>query len=612
MKNKALFSPYSINNKTFKNRIVMLPTVTNYANEDGSVAQQNIDYYALRKNLGAIIVEATYTHILGKSFIKQLGIDSDDKIPGLSKISKVIHENDSLAGIQLAMNVKSKTVNDLTLSEIDDIKDSFIKAASRAKESNFDIIEIHCAHGWLLGQFLSSYFNKRNDLYGPGLQNRMKLPLEIIDTIRQILKNEILSVRINAVDYVENGIELDESIIFAKKLKEIGVDLISVSAGIGAKTFIHVSPGSYPKGFLLDFAHKIKLSTNTTVIAANRLGEFDIANLAIEQYKADFIGLARPLIADPQIINKWENEQFKIVIPCLSCNQGCIANIQAQKQMSCLVNPDPYKAKVFDQPFMYKRKVMVIGAGCAGLAFSIFAHKKGLNCTIFERQPKIGGQLNLAYKPPHKKEFKKLINYFESEVENLKIPVFTGIDVDIDLIKSEKCDILAFATGSSPIIPEFCKNNEFVYSADEILEFGLPFEVSNIGIIGGGLIGLETANFLSNKGLSISVFEMDDVLLKTTADVVKLPILESLDPNIKIYLNHKLVNVESNIVYFQTQNGIKRYTFDYIVLALGRKPNKELIDKIDFCIDTINIGDCKKPGDALSAISDAYDAALRL
>ncbi len=610
MKSKILFSSYTIGNKTFKNRLIMLPTVTNCASENGNPTQKNIDYYGLRKNLAAIIVEATYTHLLGKSFTNQLGLDTDDKIAPFSKISQAIHKNNSLAGIQLAMNIKSKSINDLTIPEIESIKESFVKSAERAKASNFDIIEIHCAHGWLLSQFLSNYFNKRSDFLGGSLENRMRLPLEIIDTIRQILKNELLSVRINATDYTKDGIQLDEAIVFGKKLKEIGVDLISVSAGIGSKTFVHVSPASYPKGFLLDYASKIKQNTHIPTIAANRLGDFQIASLALEQDKADFIGLARSTIADPDIVSKWENEQFDKVVPCLSCNQGCIANIQAQKQMSCLVNPDPCKAKVFNQPFMYKRKIMVVGAGPAGLAFSIFASKRGLNCVLFEKQSKVGGQLNIACKPPHKEEFKKLLDYFEFEIKNLKIPVFSGVEVDVELIKQEKCDVLVFATGSLPIEPDFCKNNKFVFNADEVLEFGLSCESGNIGVIGGGLIGLETANFLANQGFSVSIFEMDNVLLKNTMEVVKVPIIESLNPDIKIFLNHKLINILDNYAYFNVQNKIKKYTFDYLILAIGRKPNKKLINQINFCIDTINIGDCKNPSDALNAINDAYNAAL--
>ncbi len=588
----------------------MLPTVTNYANPDGSINKKNIDYYALRENLAAIIIEATYTHLMGKCFTNQLGIDSDDKIDGLSKISNVIHNSGALAGIQLAMNIKSKTINELTALEIEEIQNSFINAVLRAKSANFDIIEVHCAHGWLLGQFLSRYFNHRNDSFGTTLQNRLKLPLKIIDSIRRELKDQILSVRINASDFVEDGIDLNESLVFARELKNIGIDLINVSAGI--KTFVHVSSGIYPKGFLLDFAHQIKSSINLSTIAANRLNDFDVASLAIEQEKTDFVGLARSLIADPKIATKWQNGQLRAVVPCLSCNQACISNIQNQKEMSCVVNPNPYSAKVFQPPFMYKRKVMVVGAGPAGLAFSIFAKKKGLNCVVFEKQSKIGGQINLAFKPPYKQEFKKIINYFEYEIENLNIDVYTNIEVDIDLIKSEKPDILVFATGSSPYVPEFALGNEYVFTSDEVLEFGVPFDVRCVGVLGGGLVGLETANFLANQGLSVSVFEMEDSLLKTTSEVLRTPILNSLHSNIKIRLNHKLVNIENNTAIFQHENKFDKYTFDYLVLALGRKPNVDLINKINFCIDTINIGDCKKPYDAHAAIFDAYNAAMML
>lgn len=607
--NNLLFTPFNINDKVFKNRLIMLPTVTNYANVDGSISQKNLDFYSLRQNLAAIIIEAAYTNTLGKSFTNQIGIDSDDKVEGLAKLSKTIHNNNSYAGIQLALNVKSKTINELSTAEIEEIQDSFLKSAKRAIDANFDIIEIHCAHGWLLGQFLSNYFNKRNDSFGGNLQNRMKLPLEIIKLIREIAKNHLISVRINACDFVQGGIDLDESSVFALNLQKIGIDLLSVSCGIGVKTFTHVSPFSYPKGFLLDFAHQIKLKTNLPVLAANRLNDYELTNSAIEHSKADFIGLARSLIADPKIAKKWQSGEFKDVVPCIACNQACIASIQSQKEASCVINPKPYQAKVFQQPFMYKRKIMIIGAGPAGLSFAIFAKQKGLNCIIFEKHPVIGGQINLAIKPPHKQEFKKMLNYFEYSTKKLDIPVYVNTKVDVDLIKSEKPDIVAFALGSSPYIPEFAVNNAFVLNADEVLEYGLPADTKSVGVLGGGLIGLETANFLAYKDIDVEVFEMEDNLLKNTAEVLRIPILDSLHPNIKKSLNHKLINIEINKAVFETKNGIIEKVFDYLVLAMGRKPNTDLINKINFCMDTIEIGDCKKPSDIFFAITDAYNAA---
>ncbi|MGB9755956.1 MAG: FAD-dependent oxidoreductase [Desulfurella sp.] len=607
--NNLLFTPFNVSDKVFKNRLIMLPTVTNYANVDGSVNQKNIDFYSLRQNLAAIIIEAAYTNIIGKSFTNQIGIDSDDKIEGLARLSKTIHNNDSYAGIQLALNVKSKTINELSEAEIEEIKNSFVKAAERAIDANFDIIEIHCAHGWLLGQFLSNYFNKRSDSFGGNLENRMKLPLEIIKLVRDTAKNHLISVRMNACDFVQDGINLDESSVFALNLKEIGIDLLSVSCGIGAKTFTHVSPLSYPKGFLLDFAHEIKLKTKLPVLAANRLNDYELANYAIEFSKADFIGLARSLIADPKIAKKWQIGEFKDVVPCIACNQACIASIQSQKEASCVINPKPYQAKVFQQPFMYKRKIMIIGAGPAGLSFGIFAKQKGLNCIIFEKHATIGGQINLAIKPPHKQEFKKMLNYFEYRTKKLGIPINTKTEVDVDLIKSEKPDVVVFALGSSPYIPEFAANNEFVLNADEVLEFGLPPDTKSVGILGGGLVGLETANFLAEEGISVSVFEMENKVLQNMAEVLRVPVIESLHSNIKIFLNHKLKNIEVNKAIFETKDGVSEKVFDYFVLSLGRTPNIDLISKINFCMDTIEIGDCKKPSDAFAAITDAYNAA---
>jgi len=611
-----LFNSYKIRNKIFKNRIIMLPTVTNFATDNGFVTQKNIDYYKIRaKGPAAIICEASYTHPLGKCFPNQLGIDGDDKIEGLSRVAKVISEH-AIASIQLALNVKTKTVNELSRDEVFTLRDSFVSAALRAKRAGFGLIELHFAHGWLLNQFLSRAFNKRADEYGGNLENRMRLALEITEMVKDELKSDvIISARINAKDFAKMTTEdfkLEEAIVFSKRLENMGADMINVSAGVGQTTYMHISPMSMPKATLVKFAQKIKENLGIPVIAADRLNYYETANDVIKSGKADFIGIARGLIADPHLIEKWQKKRFDDIVPCIACNQACIAGIQSQKQLSCLVNPLVYEEPVLHKPGMYKRKILIIGAGPAGLSCAKYLKMRGMDVILCEKENEIGGQLRLAYIPPNKSEFEKVLGYFEYIIEKLSIDLRLNTEVDEALIKQIKPDIVILAAGSKPIIPEFAKDNPVVTTADEVLKGEITGR--KVAVLGAGLVGLETAQYLLNMDKEVEVFEMKDSILSEMPAVLRRPFLESLNSDMKIFVGHKVENIKGNTLILkelETDKVIEK-EFDTIVLALGRKANKSIRDNIKFDKQIIEIGDYRQVRDAQAAIRDGFEVAMEL
>ena len=611
-----LFSPYKIRNKIFKNRIIMLPTVTNFATENGFVTQKNIDYYKIRaKGPAAIICEASYTHLLGKCFPNQVGIDGDDKIEGLSRVAKVISEH-GIAGIQLALNVKTKTVNELSRDEIFVLRDSFVSAALRAKKAGFELIELHFAHGWLLNQFLSRAFNKRVDEYGGNLENRMRLALEIVEMVKDKVNDDmIISARVNANDYAKlttEDFKLEEAIAFSKRLEKYGVDIISVSAGVGQTTYMHVSPMSMPKATLVKFAQKIKENVGIPVIAADRLNYYEIANDVIKSGKADFIGIARGLIADPHLIEKWQEKRFEDVVPCIACNQACIAGIQSQKQLSCLMEPVVYEGPVLHKSEMYKRKILIIGAGPAGLSCAKYLKMRGMDVVLCERENEIGGQLRFAYIPPNKSEFKKVLDYFEYIIKKLNIDLRLNTEVDEALVKQIKPDIVILAAGSKPIVPVFAKNNPVVITADELLKGEATGK--KVAVLGAGLVGLETAQYLLNMNKEVEVFEMKDSILSDMPAVLRRPFLESLNPDMKIFVDHKVENIKGNTLILKNleTNKVIEKEFDTIILALGRKADKGVRDNIKFDKQIIEIGDYRQVRDAQAAIKDGFEVAMGL
>ena len=590
----------------------MLPTVTNFATSDGFVTSKNISYYKIRsKGPAAIICEASYTHPMGKCFPNQLGIDADDKIEGLSKIVNAISET-TIPGIQLALNVKTKSVNDLSKEEIILLRNSFVQAAIRAKTIGFKLIELHFAHGWLINQFLSKAFNKRTDEYGGTLENRMRLALEITERVRKELKEEIVEARVNADDFAKEGFDLEEAVLFSKRLEELGIDIINVTAGTGPTTYMHISPMSMPKAPLIEYAQKIKEQVNIPVIAADRLNDYEMAENILIQNKADFIGIARGLIGDPHLIEKWENKRFEDVIPCIACNQACIAGIQSQKQLSCLMNPVVYEEPALQQPGMYKRKILVVGAGPAGLSCAKYLKLRGMEVILCEKENEIGGQLRLAHVPPHKAEFQKVIDYYAYIIKKLNIDLRLNTEVDLELIKQLQPAVVVFAMGAEPIVPDFAKNNQCVVTSDDVLQNKTTGD--NIAILGAGLVGLETAQYLAKQNKNITVFEMENEILSDMPIILKKPFLEKLDSRIGIFTNNKALDIKDNTLILQdtTSDNILEKKFDTIVMALGRKPDYNLKNSFNICMDTIDIGDYKQVRDAVAAVKEGFEAAMMI
>ncbi|MFV9511786.1 NADH:flavin oxidoreductase [Tepidibacillus sp. LV47] len=291
-----LFNEGKIGNIKLKNRFVMLPTVTNLSNS-GFVSDRELEYYNRRsKDVSLVIVEASYVNKFGKFFANQLGIDDDDKVEGLKKLSDLLHKNDAKAGIQLAMHNPKYKPSDFTKGQIQDFVKDFAYAAVRAKNAGFDLIELHYAHGWFVNQFLSPDVNKRKDEYGGRLEGRSKFAVDILKEVKKHVPDLTVICRINASDFTDGGFSIEESIEFAKLLERYGADGLDVSAGVGSTSEYHISPMGIKDKPLLEFLKKIKENVNIPVIAANKLGFAGDWEEILNNNIADFVGIARGLI----------------------------------------------------------------------------------------------------------------------------------------------------------------------------------------------------------------------------------------------------------------------------------------------------------------------------
>jgi len=478
---ERLFNPGKIGEMEVKNRFILAPMYVGSADSDGFVTQRTLDYYAERARGGVGLAIVEYSYIddkASKSVFNQIAISRDEHIPGLSKLAKAIKENGARAGIQichtggcrmtLEPSVSPSGIpvapplggvaesEELTVEGIKEIVDSFAQAAKRAKEAGFDMVELHGAHGYLITEFFSRHANKRTDAYGGSLYGRMKFGLEVVAAVRELVGKDFpLGIRISGTDYDENGITLDESIAFAKELERAGVDIIHVSGSTDMVVHKVFLPIYYPRAYNVYLAEAVKKSVNKVpVVASGGITTPDLGELILMTGKADFVSLAKPLLADPYLPLKAKEGRIEDIRPCIRCLQ-CYATVLKLEQSKCSVNPEvgieyEHKIEAVENP----RHIGVIGGGPAGLEAARVAALKGHEVTLYEKGDTLGGYLNEASVSEHKADIRWLIKYFMVQLEKLGVTVKKE-DGNVEAIENAGFDAVIVATGSTRSMPEY-------------------------------------------------------------------------------------------------------------------------------------------------------------
>jgi len=587
------------------NRAVMPPMGTNLGNADGTVSEANLAYLKRRARgrPGLIITEISAVHPSGVAINSELGVYDDRFIPGLKKLADVAHaagckvalqlhhagreslyllkEGKAIAPSPIRSLVFGLTPREITRGEIQEIIAAFGAAAFRARQAGFDAVEVHGAHGYLLTQFLSSLCNQREDEYGGNLSNRSRFMIEILQEVRRRVGSDFpISLRISTEECIKEGYSVEDMQSILPNLVRAGADLIHASLGThGSPGGITSAPVEYEPGFNAWRAKKVKEVVNVPVIAVGRFSDLTLADEVIGRGEADLIAFGRQFLADPDFLVKTREGRPQEIRKCIACNQGCIERlILGEGKIRCAINPETGQETIYPQgPAAVPRKVWVVGAGPAGLTAAYEAARLGHQVTLFEKEKNLGGQLLFACVPPFKSIYGEWIFWLASQVKKIGATILTGTQVTDRMIEEGNPDVVILAMGGEKIIPAI-EGIDLLLVGDawQILS-GEVAPKSHAVVVGGGLIGMETADFLSQKGTQVTLVEAlkRSPVLKITSHGYMLH-TRLRDKNCKLLFNTVVKRIaEGSVTILSGGEEQTLSPVDQVIIAVGLKPRDD-------------------------------------
>lgn len=522
-----------------------------------------------------------------------------------------------------------KICRELTVDEIKSIVKKFGDGAYNAKRAGFDGVQIHAVHeGYLIDQFAISLFNHRIDEYGGSLENRLRFAREIVEeiknrcgedfpvTLRYSPKSFIKDLRDGALpgeEFVEKGRDLDEGIQAAKLLVSYGYDSLDTDVGSYDSWWWSHPPMYQEKGLYRPYAKLMKETVDVPIICAGRMDDPDMALEAIENGTCDIISLGRPLLADPDYVNKLRSNKLKSIRPCISCQEGCMGRIQHYSMLNCAVNPQACREKDNGlTPILRKKKVLIVGGGVAGCEAARVLALRGHEPVLYEKNDKLGGNLIPGGAPDFKEDDIALANWYAHTLGELKVEVHLNSELTKEEILKFNVDSIIIATGSTPKVFSLGDDDKVFTAADVLL--GNKDAGNTTVIVGGGLVGCELALDLAKKGKKVTIVEALHKILALNGPLCSAnsEMLEKLVPfnDIKVKTNSNVKTYKEGVLEVETESGLEKIECDSVILSVGYKEENSLYNELEFEIPEIHLlGDARKVSNIMYAIWDAYEVA---
>lgn len=660
MKYSKLFSPIKIGSITIKNRFAMAPMgPLGLADANGGWNQRGIDYYVERAKGGTGLI------ITGVTFFDQVVEKQDPStvpnplykpvnfVKTSREMTERIHAYGSKIFLQLSggfgrvtipTNVGDippiapsaiphrwldKTCRAITVDEIHAIVKQFGEAAFHAKRAGFDGVQIHAVHeGYLIDQFAISMFNQRTDEYGGSLENRLRFAKEIVEeikktcgddfpvTLRFSVKSMIKDWRVGALpgeDFEEKGRDTEEGLKAAKLLESYGYDALDTDVGTYDAWWWNHPPMYQKKGLYRGYCKMVKEVVDIPVFCAGRMDNPDMALEAIENGECDVIDLGRPLLADPDYCNKLRCGKITQIRPCISCHEGCMGRVASYSLLNCAVNPQAARERVNAyEPILKKKKVLIVGGGVAGCEAARVLAIRGHQPVVYEKGSRLGGNLIPGGAPDFKEDDIALADWYTNELNRLGVHAHLNTELNEEEIKAMDYDTVILATGSKPKVFSL-GDDSHTYTAEQVLLKQKDAGKKTV-VVGGGLVGCETALWLAQNGIHVTIVEALDKVMAVNGPLcaANKEMLEALLPfnGVEIITGAKVTEFANREVKVDTKEGSKTIMSDSVILSVGYKEENTLYNNLQFDIpDLYLLGDAKKVSNIMYAIWDAFEVA---
>lgn len=638
-----MFSPINIGTVTVPNRFVVPPMGNNFANTDGSMSERSAAYYEARAKggFGLITIESTVVYKQAKGGPRKPCLFSDEVVPSFKRVADACHAYGAKVSIQLqhagpegnskltgyplkaasaiAPSAGREIPEAMPTEEVYRLIECYGDAARRAQLAGIDMVEVHCAHGYLVITFISARTNKRTDEFGGCFENRMRLPRLIIENIRKKTGGNMpILCRINARDEGDGGVDVHDAAAIAAYLEQVcGVDAIHVTRSIHIHDEFMWAPNITHGGFNAELGAEIKRAVSVPVILVGRFTEPQYAELLVKQGRADLIAFGRQSIADPELPNKARNGQLEKLTPCIACLLGCVPNMLQGRPITCAMNPCVGREAEL-KPAEVRKNVVVIGGGPGGMYTARLCALRGHSVTLLEKDAELGGHFLVASYPPGKGEISGAIRSFIVNCREAGVDIRTGTEATPELVASLKPDAIIIATGSVPLrLPIPGLDSCGCSTAEDVLT-GKADTGKRVLVVGGGMVGCECVEFLTEREHIVDMVEMKPVIGEDIVPEARKYIMANLEKHkVTQRVNARVKQFYADGVDFTdtvTGEDAAMRGYDSVVLAMGYRSNNTLEEQLkDLAPQVIVIGEARQaPGNSMEATGDALNAALAI